>query len=111
MMKLHPSFTKQIADKSGICHHMIFETKYVSEIFNIVSNYHNSKPFWTVFLENVHPNTYMHSGASEYELYFNFVVANHKEDILIRHLNWINTSNNNICADYDYISVHWYMQR
>ena len=53
-----------------------------------------------------------HSGASEYELYFNYVVKNHKDAILLRPLKWKNTNildtqNND---NYDYISYHWYIQ-
>jgi site-specific DNA-cytosine methylase len=32
---------------------MIFETKYIKELFNLVSNYHNNLDFYKVFLENV----------------------------------------------------------
>ena len=93
MTNLHPSFIKNI-DKSGITHHMMFYKKYMQEIFDIVEKYHNM-PFWKAFLEMVeehknHNPDYIESGASEYELYFNYVYKNHNDSIIIRSLNWEN---------------------
>ena len=39
MKKLDENFCKVYKDKSGICHHMIFETKYVKEIINMVTKH------------------------------------------------------------------------
>lgn len=47
--------------------------------------------FYNVFLKN--------SGASEYEIYFNFIFYKFKDNVVIRPLKWKNT-------DYDYISYH-----
>ena len=48
MKSLDSNFTKVFQDKSGICHHMIFETKYVKEIFKIVETNHNDL-FYNIF--------------------------------------------------------------
>ena len=49
MKSLDSNFTKKVfQDKSGICHHMIFETKYVKEIFKIVETNHNDL-FYNIF--------------------------------------------------------------
>ena len=93
MEKLHPSF-KKVIKPYGISHHMIFDKKYLKEIFYIVEKAHN-QPFWKVFIECVdeHKCHSIHipdSGASEYELYFNFMVQHHKDVIEIRQLNWAN---------------------
>ena len=93
MSKLHPSFTKNI-DKSGISHHMLFYKKYIQEIFDIVEQYH-SMPFWKAFLEMVeehknYPVTTLESGASEYEIYFNYVIKKYPDDVHIRILSWKN---------------------
>lgn len=48
------------------------------------------------------------SGASEYEIYFNFILKNHGNDIEIRNLNWCNTNNLSNIDEFDYVSYHWY---
>ena len=87
MLKLHPSFTKQIK-KSGISHHMIFNKKIIKEMFNLVEDFHK-KEFWIIFIEMVdehtkHPINVSESGASEYELYFNYIIQYHRDKILVR---------------------------
>jgi hypothetical protein len=95
MNLLHNSFKKAVFE-SGICHHMLYNKNYINEIFNIVETFHN-KPFWQAFIllvnehRNHNPST-SESGASEYELYFNYMLINHKDDILVRKLNWNNIS-------------------
>jgi len=112
---------------SGICHHMMFETKYVKEIMSRVENIFNEN-FYTVFLNNI--DNEQKSGASEYEIYFNYMMINHSDKIKIRNLQWSNarikdwekillnkpTSIPPKWADlllkseanYNYISYHWY---
>ncbi len=41
MKKLHPGFKKVDSQKSGICHHMIFETVYLTEMFNFIEEKHS----------------------------------------------------------------------
>jgi aspartate/tyrosine/aromatic aminotransferase len=50
----------------------------------------------------------MHSGASEYELYFHYMVANHNDKIEIRKLRWQNVKNLDTNCGLDYISYHYY---
>ena len=106
---------KNIEAKSGICHHMIFETKYVKELINMVENKHGDL-FYNVFLKLV--TEINASGASEYEIYFNYILKNHKDQITIRKLEWIDVSTFNMttaddCTDvpYDYVSCHWYARK
>jgi hypothetical protein len=115
MNRLHPTFEKQI-DKSGISHHMLFNKKYIQEIFGIVETRHNM-PFWKAFLEMVdeHKNydiNYTESGASEYELYFNYVYKYHNDSITIRTLKWDYRKHSyefNDTCDNDFVAVcHWY---
>jgi len=110
MQKLHPYLIKKYITKSGICHHMMFETKYIKELFDIVEKYHNDI-FYNIFLKNV--VDYTTSGASEYELYFNYVMSNHSNEVIIRKLNWTNSNDLNstdldLLNTYDYISFHWH---
>lgn len=105
MVKLHPELRKMDEIKSGICHHMLFETRYIKEIFDIIEKNHDDV-FYNIFLQNVSDPS--GSGASEYEIYFNYMLDKHSNDVIIRKLNWENSRtlylNNN---NYDYISYHW----
>ena len=89
MSALHNTFSRQ-SSKSGICHHMMFFNKYISEIFSIVETEHN-EPFWVKFVKSVADID--GSGASEYEIYFHYLVKNHPNEIIIRDLVWHNISN------------------
>jgi FkbM family methyltransferase len=109
MEKLNKMFIKVDNNKSGICHHMIFEIKYIKEIIKIVEDEHKDL-FYNVFFKSVDESNFESSGASEYEIYFNYILKNHNENITIRKLKGCNTnilfdSNN---SNYDYISYHWY---
>jgi nucleoside-diphosphate-sugar epimerase len=92
------------------------ETSDLNEIFNIVEAAH-LKPFWEAFIlcVNEHRNhnpTMSESGASEYELYFNYMLKYHPEKIKIRELKWKNTKDISSIEneDYDYVSYHYYMR-
>jgi hypothetical protein len=110
MQKLHPSLKKQDVNKSGISHHIIFTKKILKELLKLVENYHN-KPFYQVFIENINP--YVISSASEYEIYFNFMLYYFPNELKLRKLNFDNkprifsSINNN--HNYDYISYHHYL--
>lgn len=111
MNSLHNSFSK-VHTKSGICHHMLFSKKYIDELFAIVEEYHK-KPFWQAFITSVceHKNHNINaadSGASEYELYFNYMVKNHSDNIVIRDLNWQNINGRSFLSNRyncDFVSV------
>jgi len=108
MDRLLPGLSRVIP-MSGICHHMIFEKRFVAELMEKVEQIHQ-KPFWSVFMSKVDPAEYYMSGASEYELYFNYMLTYHPECICIRPLRWDNVSTLNLDSDYDYISYHHYMR-
>tara|TARA_R110000824_G_scaffold391212_2_gene588840 strand:+ start:373 stop:1185 length:813 start_codon:yes stop_codon:yes gene_type:complete len=104
MTLLDKELIKVDKNKSGICHHMIFETKYIDEIISKIENNHNDK-FYNVFLKLVTKRT--GSGASEYEIYFNFMLKNHSDKIKIRRLKWRDARRVIEDQDFDYISSHW----
>lgn len=110
MEKLHPSLKRQDIDKSGISHHMIFQKKILINLFKLVENYHNKK-FYEVFIDSINPID--DNGASEYEIYFNFILQYHSNEIELRKLNYDNQkrlfSNINDNHNYDYISYHNYL--
>jgi hypothetical protein len=106
---------KNIEAKSGICHHMIFETKYVKELINMVETKHGDL-FYNLFLKLV--TEINGSGASEYEIYFNYILKNHKDKITTRKLKsadvlTFNATANDDCSyiPYSYVSYHWHMRK
>lgn len=108
MQELHPDLLRRNPDMSGICHHMMFETRYIKELFTMVENYHsNTDPFYNLFFKKV---TDIHgAGASEYEIYFNYMLWKHPNEIEIRPFHWKNSNNlSELISDYDYISYHHY---
>ena len=111
MNRLHNSLMRMDNAKSGISHHMMFETKYIDELFQLIEQTHNM-PFWQCFLLQV-KQPIPESGASEYEIYFNYMLRNHPDKINIRKLEWDNNVSNidniNIYVDdNNYISYHFY---
>lgn len=107
MKKLDKDLIKVDGNKSGICHHMIFETKYIDDIISKIEKNHNDL-FYNVFLKTVTESIRTHSGASEYELYFNYMLKYNPDKIKIRKLNWKNARKLETNSNLDYISYHWY---
>lgn len=107
MNKLDKNLYKVYKNKSGICHHMMFETKYIKEIINIIQTNHNDS-FYKIFLEKV--DDVILDGCSEYEIYFNYMLINHCDNITIRKLNWSDSNRLILNQNYDYLSIHHYMR-
>jgi hypothetical protein len=112
MYLLHKSLLKQIDYASGICHHMIFQTDCIKQLFELIENEHNDK-FCNVFLKLIQPCDYEHSGSSEYEIYFNYMIKYHRDKIDIRILTWDTLDNIENLSEYEkgnnqYITSHWY---
>ena len=123
MKKLHISFRKIDLSKSGICHHMVFEKKYLDEIIKLVEERHRSKPFYRLFLESVDPSQILHSGASEFEIYFHYMLQYHRDCIELRPLIWEDIINwvtiidwdelkkKEQDLDYDFIGYHHHQRK
>lgn len=109
MKRLHPSLEK-MKEQSGIAHHMMFEQRFLEELFRLVEKYHgNTTPFWEIFLKEVDKNEIIRSGASEYEIYFNFMIKYHPDEIQIRVLSHENLGKYSSFYNYkdtDYVSFH-----
>jgi FkbM family methyltransferase len=104
MLKMDEELIK-MNNKSGICHHMMFEKKYINELINKIETKHNDT-FYNVFLKMV--TEFTASGASEYEIYFNYMLKYYSNQIEIRKLEWVDSKTLDIHSHYDYISYHWY---
>ena len=105
MARLHQSLVKMEPSISGICHHMVFQKKYVNEMLKLVEDKHGGQ-FFDIFLKEV--TLFNDSGASEYEMYFNYMLKTHRSEILLRNLRWQNVSRLTGGLHNDYESVHWY---
>jgi len=105
MRRLHPDLKKMILSQSGITHHMMFEKKYLIEIFNMVMTLHKEE-FWKTFLKCISNNSI--SCASEYEIYYNYMLKFHPEKILIRKLKRLVTNTLSIIdsIDADCVNIH-----
>jgi hypothetical protein len=106
--KMHPTLFRMDTHKSGICHHMLFRTTFIKELFKLVECYHHC-PFYEAFFKCVRDAP--KSGASEYEIYFNFMLKYHPQEVQLRKLLWKNeTSLDAIDPSYDYFSYHTYLR-
>lgn len=110
MARLSPLLTRVDPEKSGICHHMLFETHFVKELMDLVEAGGNGVPFYRRFLETVQEKEIPHSGSSEYELYFNYVCTVHPEAIYLRPLTYqgITHPPTEKEKEFDYVSCHWW---
>lgn len=110
MARLHPSFLPWKKNTSGITHMMIFNKKIILEIIDKVEQYHKGI-FWELFLENVTEKK--SSGASEYELYFNYVMINKQDLVKIRPLQWNNYGQRAAreVGDWHYVTYHNHQQK
>jgi hypothetical protein len=90
---------------------MMFETRFIREMFEMVEE-NGDKPFWAIFLEKVEPwlRHGIGSGASEYELYFNYVCKFHSDEIEVRELSWENVRQLDFNMNLHYISHHHFMR-
>ncbi len=109
MKRLHPSLQRVDPGLSGICHHMMFNRRFIMNLFTLVQQNHKGVEFWKVFLKEVDPTLYDLSGASEYEIYFNFMLIYNPRFMKVRPLRWINYPTIPNTPNIDYVSCHWYM--
>lgn len=107
LKKLHPDFEKVYPDKSGVCHHMIFERKYIKKLMNKIAEEHK-EPFLHTFLKQVRSRH--ESGTSEYELYFNYMFKFHPDVAKLRFLKWKNSVEEGPEEEQTYITYHWFLR-
>lgn len=107
--KLHPSLIRVHDRFSGVSHHMVFNKKYLSELFKLIEDYHNDS-FFNVFLNSLVTTNINDIRCSEYEIYFNFMCAYHPDMCVLRELKWDNVRyyREGSQYNYDYISIPKY---
>lgn len=111
--RLLPGLKRIYPKYSGISHHMLFQMSVLQDLFHTVENYHK-KPLWQVFCHCVDLNELQGSGASEYEIYFNFVF-DRTDQVHLRPLKWANVQDfDNLesyqIQGYHYVSCHAWMR-
>jgi hypothetical protein len=112
--KFLPGFKKLYKGFSGISHHMLIQKEIISDLFKIVETYHKN-PLWKAFCKCIRKEDIYFSGASEYEIYFNFALAK-TDQIKIRQLHWDNIFELRKVKKfrkkgYNYVSCHFYAQK
>lgn len=71
-----------------------------------------NKMFWELFLGGVAEEHRHGADASEYEMYFHFMLRYHPDKIAIRNLSWKNVhSISDSDKHYDFVSNHWYSRK
>ncbi len=85
MQNLIPGLTKQIPDKSGICHHIMMRREHIEDILSRIEKIHVESA-WKAILRIVAPKDYEGSGMSDYEIYFNYCLKNYPHYYKIRPL-------------------------
>jgi len=108
-----PGLVRVYPDKSGVVHHMLFQRPILDELFDAVEDYHQVD-LWKAFCYCVDLKHLGTSGASEYEIYFNFALS-HSDEVSIRELKWKNSGypgsiNEHRREGYDYVSYHSYLR-
>ena len=104
MNAMHPSLKS--TGYNFIHHQMIFNKHRLQELFRLVEDYHDKKPFWRVFLENI--KHYYYNGASEYQIYATFMYIHHPDKVLLRNLKYKqNVVQIDINEEYYWVNNHW----
>lgn len=114
--RLLPGYKKLYSHYSGISHHMLFQRPVLKDLFSQVENQHRVE-FWKAFCNCVEAKYIRAAGASEYEIYFNFVFAR-TDQVQIRELKWFNMPSVDALGKFDlsryrqegyhYVSCHKY---
>ena len=112
MERLLPGLKRMFPKCSGISHHMLFQKHILDRLFQRVQSHHKLE-FWKAFCLSVDPRQVSECGASEYEIYFNFLFSMPQEAHKMRKLRWANIrSLENLnyykVQRYQYVSCHAY---
>ena len=115
MQRLLPNLKRVYRDKSGICHHMLFQRSILEKLFDDIRALHQVEP-WIAICKCINKSELLYSSFSEYEIYFNYVfLKGFKAEL--RPLKWCNSKNltnefikSCLKQKYDYIAFHKWMR-
>ena len=102
MKKLNPYFEKSV-NRSGICHHMLFQKNIMHEIFNLIKK--DNEEVYETILKSIND---WHNGFSEYEIYFNYIFKKYPKDVILRKLEYADVGDYKqyLNSGYHYIANH-----
>lgn len=86
MARLHPGLHRMFA-YSGIADCMLLRRSWLDDLHRQVEARHAQLPFWRAYLHAIDPAD-GDRGASDYELYFNFCLMFHADDVILRRFRW-----------------------
>lgn len=107
--RLVPAFKRPYYAYSGNVHHMLFQQPVLDDLFASVEGKHNM-PFWKAYCDTIDNKIENGLGASEYDLYFNYVFSKSSQ-VNIRELKFLDVIDLSAISPlkqygYDYISCH-----
>jgi hypothetical protein len=111
LKRLLPNLEKAYKDKSGICHHMLFQKEVLDQLFEDIKKEHN-KEAWIAICQCIDHAEILKSPFSEYEIYFNYLFT-YDSKAELRTLKWKNSGNLSEKtikeykkAGFDYVAFH-----
>lgn len=112
--RLLPNLIKSPHQSSAISHHMLFQRSVLKDLFARVEKHHHCS-FWKAFCKCISKDDFYGSGASEYEIYYNFL-ASRSNQYVVRKLNWGNKLFDDDLSTYqkqgfDYVACHAFMDK
>ncbi len=111
--RLLPYLHKVFPAFSGICHHMLMQKCVLDDLHKAIQTRH-SLPLWKAFLRCIDKSDLFGSGASEYEIYFNYAHIR-SDQFKIRQLQWkdisaVSAIDNFKKYGYHYVCAHAYLR-
>ncbi len=111
MDRLLPGLKRVFPQYTGITHHMLFQRPIVTKLFQLVEERHDQE-FWKSFCDAIALDQIWMSGASEYEIYFNFALTACADlkirPLKTRNIDSIKRLRKGGLKGYDYIACHSY---
>lgn len=112
MNRVLPDLKRVDENLSGITHHMLFQKPLLEDLFDLISQKHNTLP-WKALCRTINLQEAKYSPLSEYEIYFNFALLRTNQ-AKIRPLSFIDISHlKNIekyqKLNYNYVTSHNYL--
>ncbi len=108
MRRLIP-WLKRETQYSGISHHMVMQRCVIDDLFNMIEERHRM-PVWKALCLCIDLKNVYDPCMSEYEIYFNFLVARY-DQVHVRLLKWDNIGSLKHLEDYrqkDYHFIAWH---
>lgn len=104
MRRLIP-WLKRETQYSGISHHMVMQRCVMDDLFKMIEERHQA-PAWKALCQCIDPKDVYDPCLSEYEIYFNFLLAR-SDQAHVRLLKWDNIGSLKLLEDYQQKGYHY----